>query len=61
MLGVGFLRVWTMSGCSVCGKPSNPVYMCDRDEFDNQYCGECFEKTGCNQEHDEDCATAIRD
>ena len=45
--------------CCLCHKPSNPLYMCDQDAFDNKYCGECFEKVGCHAKHEEGCATMV--
>jgi len=45
--------------CSVCHRPSNPVYMCDLDESGNAYCKECFVKVGCIENHPEDCFTCI--
>jgi len=45
--------------CALCHKPANPLYMCDQDKFDNQFCWKCFEKTKCWDEHGEGCATMI--
>lgn len=45
--------------CSVCGKKTNPLFMCDEDAHDNRYCDECFVRTGCRQEHGEGCETMV--
>lgn len=48
--------------CIACGKPANPIFMCD-EQTEGEFCGDCFEKaTGCTDEaHGEGCATIVHE
>lgn len=50
-----------MMTCTLCGYRFLVVaHMCDADlDPHGLYCGQCFDVIGCEQDHEEDCATRV--